>query len=129
MALDAYYEAKDALDIQSPSKKMMEIGAFYTAGFAGGIESKADSVLDAARSLAHSAMDATAGSMRSNGVTIDYEALGTAVANANVASGLGTATLSVGRRQLAEVMEPSVSQQVTWRSGYTIAGRTAEVGW
>ncbi|MGN1069721.1 MAG: hypothetical protein ACI4P5_04870, partial [Candidatus Fimadaptatus sp.] len=56
-ATAAYNAAKAALGISSPSRRMMEIGRYYSQGFARGIDDAADAVSASVRRLSRLAMD------------------------------------------------------------------------
>jgi len=57
MALAAYYAAKKALDIRSPSKKAYWLGEMFVTGGADGIEDNIDLVENASEDMAQAIMD------------------------------------------------------------------------
>lgn len=78
----AYDAARKELDIHSPSKVMMKIGAFYDMGFAEGINKNANKVMEAANELSAAAAHPNSG--------YNATTAGMAAAAATGASGGGT---------------------------------------
>ena len=125
-ARKAYDAAKDELGIKSPSRVMAEIGRFYDQGFAKGITQGLRGVESAARGVGDLAARSTARSSGSGrGTVIDYDAIGNAVAKANVKAGVGDQTVVLNGRVVGQTIEPDVTRQATWRQNSTISGRSA----
>lgn len=61
MAISAYKAAKAALDVNSPSKKFMEIGLFGAEGFADGFINGSDHVASAGEDVANTMIETTSG--------------------------------------------------------------------
>lgn len=122
----AYNAAARTLGIASPSKKMQEIGQHYDEGFAQGIESGMRGVIDSATQLSNMAA-ASIQTTRSRAEKIDYDKMGTATAKALKQAGIDRPMLAVGKRVLAEAIEPDVSRATRQRSGQSIAGRSSRM--
>lgn len=125
-ARKAYDAAKDELGIKSPSRVMAEIGRFYDQGFAKGITSGLKGVESAARGVGDLAARSTARSAGSGrGTVIDYDAIGAAVARANVKAGVGDQTVVLNGRVVGRSIEPDVSAAANVRQSTTLSGRAA----
>lgn len=124
----AYNSAKDELGIASPSRRMMEIGFWFDAGFAKGIEDNMRSVIHSAQQLSsRAAVSATPTRSEAAAFEIDYDRLGAAVARANRAAGIGTAVVDVDGRRFGETIEPHASRAAYQRSTSTIKGRASRM--
>ncbi|MEG1358381.1 MAG: hypothetical protein RSE23_01830 [Clostridia bacterium] len=122
----AYDAAAKALDMRSPSRKMMAAGEMYDRGFAMGIERNVARVTEAAGTVARAAAGRTTGS-RTESISIDYERLGTEVAAANRRAGIGAATIRVGKRELGKTIEQDVSRETRRRSTQSVRGRNSRM--
>ena len=122
----AYDAAARTLGIRSPSKVMQEVGQFYDEGFAQGIESGMRGVIDSATRLSNMAASSVQ-TTRSRAEKIDYDKMGTATAKALKQAGIDRPMLAVGKRVLAETIEPDVSRATRQRSGQSIAGRSSRM--
>lgn len=130
-AKSAYNAAKRELGISSPSRKMAEIGRWFDAGFAQGIERNMDEVVRSADRLANIAA-ASPATTRSEAAsfTIDYDRLGEAVAQANRRAGVGTAVLRLNERDmrtLGNELEPYTSRASANRASSTAKGRSGRM--
>lgn len=132
-ALAAYNAAKRALDINSPSRLMAEIGENYSLGFAEGITGRMGDVMVSARSLSGMAAAETAGGMRTATeqrnaeFEIDYQRLGAEMADALERRGVGTAVMTLDGKVVATSLEPDVSRATYQRAGQTAAGRASRL--
>ena len=129
----AYNAAKRELGISSPSRKMAEIGQWFDAGFAQGIERNMSQVIDSANRLATMAADTTAQTRTTTAAAsfnLDYDRLGESVAKANKAAGIGTAVLRFrenDRREFGRAVEPYTSRAAYERTSKTAQGRAGRM--
>ena len=126
----AYNAAKRELGISSPSRKMAEIGQWFDAGFAQGIERNMQEVMDSAGRLANMAAAKTTQTRASSAAAafdLDYDRLGESVARANRAAGVGTAVLDVDGYELGSRLERHTSRATRERSAKTVKGRTGRM--
>lgn len=132
-ARGAYSASMKELDAHSPSRKMAEVGRYYSEGFAEGIESRADRVMASVRSLANRAVMETEAGLHAptvaqgQSLAIDYDRLADATVAAMRRAGLGEAVVTMDGREVGRTVEPSVSRETLQRSKRTAAGRTARM--
>ena len=104
----------------------------FALGVAGGIDDNAQAVADAAANLADVAEAETAGGFggfptREQQMAIDYDAIGSAVAEANRSTGLGTAIFEIDGKVAGETLEPYSSRATRQRTQKTVKGRTSRL--
>ena len=112
---------------------MAEIGQWFDAGFAQGIERNMTQVVNSANRLATMAADTTTHTKATSAAAafdLDYDRLGESVARANQAAGVGTAVIRFDeddRREFGSAVEPYTSRATLQRTGKTAKGRAGRM--